>query len=216
MLGRLGLLLAAGGLMAGQGLAALARALPRVMWLWVKRALSIVLALVVLFEEWGWRPLAALLGQLRRLALVARLEAWIQSLPPYAALAVFAVPSLLLLPLKLIGLYLIAHGQKLAALGLIAGAKIVGTAVVARLFLLTSPQLMRIGWFAWCYNLVMPWKEALFAQIRASWAWRYGRMVKGKVKQLLRRAWTRWRPQVARLVSMARFRMRLWLRRVRE
>ena len=44
---------------------------------------------------------------------------------------------------------------------------------------------MRIGWFKWLYNRVMPWKEALFASIRASWAWRYGRIVKARIKKRL-------------------------------
>ena len=214
MLARLGLMLAIGAMLAAQGAAATARALLALAWLWFRRALGVLLALVVLFEEWGWRPLAQMLGQLRRLALVARLEDWIGTLPPYGALAVFAGPSVLLLPLKLIGLYLIAHGHKLSAIGLIAFAKIVGTAIVARLFLLTRPQLMRIDWFARVYNLIVPWKERLFAQIRASWAWRYGRMLKAKVRQLVRRAWMRWRPQAARLVSIARFQARTWLKRI--
>jgi hypothetical protein len=215
MLARLGLLLAVGALMAGQAAHAVLRAVLGFSWLWLKRVLGIVLALVVLFEEWGWRPLAEWLGQLRRLRLVARLEGWIQTLPPYGALAAFILPSLLLLPLKLIGLYLIANGQKLAAIGLIAFAKITGTAIVARLFILTSPQLMRIGWFARGYGIVMPWKDSVYAQIRASWAWRYGRMLKAKVKQIARRIWTRWRPQATRLVSIARFQVRTWLQRMR-
>ena len=215
MLARIGLLLAVGAMLAAQATRAGARLLLGLLWLWLRRALGVVLALVVLFAEWGWRPLAALLGQLRRLALVARLENWIQTLPPYGALAVFAVPTVLLLPLKILALYFVAHGQKLMALGLIGVAKLGGTALVARLFILTGPQLMRIGWFARGYNLIIPWKERLFAQIRASWAWRYGRMLKGKVKQSARRAWTRWRPQAARLLSLARIQVRSWLQRVR-
>lgn len=215
MWGRIGLLLAAGALTAGQAAWAVARAVLATVWLWTRRALGIVLALVVLFEEWGWRPLADLLGQLRRLQLIARLENRIQVLPPYAALFVFAVPSVCLFPLKLVGLYLIAHGQKLAAIALIGFAKVAGTAIVARLFLLTKPQLMRIGWFARLYNLVMPWKEAVFAQIRASWAWRYGRMLKSKVKQILRRSWKSWRPGLVRQLAAMRVALHLWVRRWR-
>jgi hypothetical protein len=215
MLARIGLLLAVGAMMAAQAVGAGARALLGFAWLWLRRALGVVLALLVLFAEWGWRPLAALLGQLRRLALVARLENWIQTLPPYGALAVFVVPTLLLLPLKILALYFVAHGQKLTALGLIAVAKLGGTALVARIFILTGPQLMRIDWFARSYNFVMPWKERLFAQIRASWAWRYGRMLKSRVKQTARRVWTRLRPQAARLVSLVRFQLRTWTQRMR-
>ena len=88
-----------------------------------------------------------------------------------------------------------------------------GTAIVARLFILTSPQLMRIGWFARLHDRIMPWKHALYEQIRVSWAWRYGRMLKSRVKQMARRAWTHGRPVVARLLALAQFQLRSLFRR---
>lgn len=149
----------------------------------VRGVFELLLALWLLFEEWGWRPLTELLKKLGRLGPFAWMERVISGLPPYAALLVFGLPSLLLLPLKLFALYLIASGYKVAAVGLFAGAKIVGTAIVARLFQLTHPALLRIGWFRWIYERVMPWKDALFATIRASWAWRYGRVLKSRIKK---------------------------------
>jgi hypothetical protein len=141
-----------------------------------------LLALVIVFEEWGWRPLAAALGRLARLAPISRLEALIQRLPPYAALAVFVVPSAALFPLKLLALWLIAQGKTLAAAALFIGAKVAGTAIVARLFMLTQGQLMRIGWFKRLYDVFMPWKEALTTWARQSSAWRMGRLVKARLK----------------------------------
>ncbi len=41
---------------------------------------------------------------------------------------------------------------------------------------------MRIAWFAQAYNWFVPWKDALFAEIRSSWVWRYGRMLKTRIK----------------------------------
>ena len=69
----------------------------------LRTALEILLALVIVFEEWGWRPLADLLGRLARWRPWAAVEALIIRLPPYAALVVFTLPTLLLLPLKLVG-----------------------------------------------------------------------------------------------------------------
>ncbi len=37
---------------------------------------------------------------------------------------------------------------------------------------------MQIGWFQRAYDFFVPWQEALFAWIRGSWIWRYGRVVK--------------------------------------
>jgi hypothetical protein len=47
-----------------------------------------------------------------------------------------------------------------------------------RLFLLTQPALMQIGWFSWAYDTIMPWKDALVERVRASTVWRVGRIVK--------------------------------------
>ena len=170
------------------------------------RTLEALLAIIIVFEEWGWRPLAAALASLARLAPVARLEAGIAALPPYPALLVFAGPSVLALPLKLASLWLIAHGQIVFATLLFVGAKIVGTALVARIFQLTQPALMRLAWFAWTYETVMPWKAALIARVRASWAWRFGRLVKERIKRRVREIWHALRPAVelwaARLRAM--------------
>lgn len=151
----------------------------------VRRIFEVILALWLLFEEWGWKPLTAALARLGRLAPFAVIERWIAGLPPYGALIVFALPSALLLPLKLFAIFLIAQGYKTAAALLFVGAKVVGTALVARIYQLTQVALMRIGWFKWLYDRVMPWKEALFASIRSSWSWRYGRIVKAHLKKSL-------------------------------
>lgn len=169
--------------------------------------LQIVAALIILFEEWGWQPLVDALSGMSRFSLWARLELWIAGLPPYGALCVFAVPVLLLLPLKFVALYLLADGRAFAAGLLFIGAKLASTAFIARIFMLTKPALMRIGWFARAYDWFTPWKDAFFAMIRASWPWRYGRMVKTRVKLEAKQAWVRWRPMIeGRMASV-----RVWL-----
>jgi len=153
--------------------------------IWLRRAGGLVFALIVLFEQWGWRPLVAALSVLARLAPVAVVERWIANLPPYGALVAFALPTALLLPLKLLALFLIANGHTVMAAALFIGAKIVGTAIVARLYILTEPKLMQIGWFRQAYGVVIPRLHALHEEIRRSWAWRYGRMLKTKAKRAL-------------------------------
>jgi hypothetical protein len=160
----------------------------------LKRTLEFVLALVIVFEEWGWRPLAELLGRLARWRPWAVLESVIIGLPPYAALLVFALPTLLLLPLKFLALFLIAGGRVVLAGMLFVAAKVVATALVARLFMLTQPALMQIGWFAWGYETLMPWKQALVDRVHASWAWRVGRVWKEAVKRAASSQLRRWRP----------------------
>ena len=70
-------------------------------------------------------------------------------------------------------------------------AKVVGTAVVARIFQLIHPALMRLPWFVPLYERWTRWKEALLLWVRSSSAWRWGRGVKLACKRRLRR----WRGQ---------------------
>ena len=131
-----------------------------------------VLALVLIFEEWGWEPLARLLGYLARLPLWARMEAFIARLPPYGALITFFAPALMLLPVKLLALYWISRGHSILGLTVIVAAKMMGTAAVARQFALTHPALMRLEWFARIYNRWKPWKDALIARVKNTPIWR--------------------------------------------
>lgn len=180
----------------------------RALWMVVRApivaALQIIAALIVLFEEWGWKPLSDLLSYLARFAPLAAVERWIARLPPYGALAVFLLPSAFLFPLKFLAMWLLATGKYWTATALFAGAKVASTALVARIFMLTKPTLMQIGWFARAYNWFVPWKDALFAQIRASWVWRYGRMIKTSVRAGVKRFWLRWRPAVIEITGRIR------------
>ena len=154
----------------------------------LRRALGALLALLILFEEWGWEPLQQALARLGRLPPVAALERWIGSLPPRAALALFVLPSLALIPVKLAALWLIGQGRPLLGLAVIVLAKLLGTALVARLFALTRPALLQMPRFARGYGRWLGWKEALLAQFRASRGWRTVRAL----RRLARQRWARW------------------------
>jgi hypothetical protein len=193
---------------AGLGRAAvvtlrMARKLAAAVWSAVRgplmAALNVLAALIILFEEWGWRPLSELIARLAKYAPVAAVERWIAGLPPYPALFVIALPTTLLLPLKFVAVWLLANEHFATATALFFGAKVASTALIARVFLLTKPALMQIGWFAAAYNWFVPWKDALFARIRSSWAWRYGRMLKNRVRLEINRAWARLKPRLAAL-----------------
>ena len=147
-----------------------------------------LVALVILFEEWGWEPMQRVLARIASWPGFRWLDASIRRLPPYAALALLGVPAVALLPIKLSALWLIERGHAVLGLVVILAAKLVGTAVVAHLFSLTQPALMRLPWFALRYTQWSGWKNRLLAQVRASAIWRASRLL----KRQLRRQWTRW------------------------
>lgn len=169
------------------------RALLQACTRWLRHAAGAVLGLLILFEEWGWEPLQRALARLGRLPVLRHLESLVARLPPHAALVVFLLPALLLLPVKLAALALIAKGQRLLGLAVIVLAKLLGTAVVARLFTLTRPALMQLPWFARWHGRWLAWKDALLARVRASWAWRTGRVLRRQALRKVRALLARWR-----------------------
>jgi hypothetical protein len=147
-----------------------------------QRLFFFLFAALLLFEEWGWEPLAAFFARLARLPLWAALERRIVRLSPKAALLVFGLPVLTLLPVKLLALYLFGKGQTALGLVLLLGAKIGGTAIMARLFQLTQPALMQLRWFAWFYPRWKAWKDAVLAEVRKTSVWRSAQSAKQSVK----------------------------------
>jgi hypothetical protein len=145
----------------------------------------------LLFEEWGWAPLAEMVARLGRLPLWARLEDRVRNLPPWAALLAFFVPVLMLLPIKILALFLFSEGHAGSGVVLLVGAKIAGTAIVARIFQLVEVTLMRIPLFARWYPRWKAWKNRVLYVVRESAAWRSVRAL----RQGARRRWRRfWRP----------------------
>lgn len=125
------------------------------------RPLWFLLALIFLLEAWLWSRLAPVVAWVvRRIAwlrLRQRAAAWIEVLPPYATLLVFLIPVLLLLPVKLLGLWFLARGWWFSAMALLVGAKIVSTGVTAFIFDVTRPKLLQLPWFRWLYQHVVAW-----------------------------------------------------------
>jgi hypothetical protein len=147
------------------------------------RPLWVLFALLFLLEAWLWSHLAPIVAWLVNLvalpALKARLAASIERLPPAATLIVFAIPVILLLPLKFLGLWMLAHGSWLGAMAVLALAKVVSMGVMAFIFDVTRPKLLQLAWFRWLYAHVLtglgwahrqidPIKERMRVWVRAT------------------------------------------------
>ncbi|MBF0342544.1 MAG: hypothetical protein HQL95_16495 [Magnetococcales bacterium] len=130
---------------------------------WLKRIITfpvmLLAALIVLFEELVWDKITDFVAWLARMRLVARLEGWIVTLGPYPTLALFAIPILTLLPLKILALYLITHDRVTLGVLVIVIAKVTGTAISARLFVIAKPKLMTFSLFVVVYNKALRFKN---------------------------------------------------------
>lgn len=142
---------------------------------------------ILLFEAWGLKPLLQLFQWLSRWRVWAWVEGRIAALPPYGALSLFVLPSLMLIPVKIAALYLLAANQKLLGLAVLVLAKVVGTVIVARIFLLTKPQLLRIPWFARAHARFIGWRDLVMARLRRTSIWRLSARLKAATRGFLRR-----------------------------
>lgn len=171
------------------GKSSLARSLRAGVWRDVRAVPLGLFALLIFIEEWGWGPLSALVGRLARWPSIAAVESHIRRLSPRVALALFLFPALLQVPVKLAALYLIRDGRVTLGVAIIVTAKLVGTALVGRLFLFVETQLMEFAWFASCVAWWRVMRDRVMAALRNSFLWHNGRA--------LRSAWRNWLRRVA-------------------
>ena len=169
------------------------KALLRVLRRFVRGVLLGLAAVVIAIEEWGWRPLTALAARFAHWWPFAWIERHIRRAPPRVALALFLLPALLLFPIKVFALWLIHLGRTSLGVVVILLAKVLGTALVGRLFILTEPQLMRFAWFA----RALEWWRATKLRVRAALArWRAWQATRRSVRRVT--IWLRRRVRGAR------------------
>ncbi|MFT3735146.1 MAG: hypothetical protein QM776_08990 [Rhodocyclaceae bacterium] len=144
-------------------------------------------ALILWLEEWLWEPLSKLMRCIGTLPVVRQIESLIQRAPPWLALACFAIPLVSLLPFKLGGLWLLGKGHVVSGVSVFLSAKVVGTALGARIFALTRPALMQLPWFARLWEGLQRLRAYLYGRLKAHPLW--------QAVQRLRARWRQWRSQ---------------------
>ncbi len=155
----------------------------------VTAPLYLLAAIVVLLEDWLWDDLQRLAAALGRLPVFHQFEVLVLRLSPGAALFVFFIPSLLLIPVKLLALWFISTGHAVVGISTIVAAKIAGTAFVARLFKLTKPKLLTFKWFEVLYTRITAFKRRIYDRIKSAAV--YQKLHAFSLR--LRESWRRWR-----------------------
>src|SRR3569833_3152516 len=121
--------------------------------LWVQ------LAIIFLIEAWLWEHLEPIVARIIAAIPLRAFKQWlaerVDTLSPAMTLIVFIVPVIPLFPLKLVGLWLLAHQYWMSALCTIMFGKMLGVGVTAFIFDVTRGKLMQMRWFAWLYEFVM-------------------------------------------------------------
>lgn len=163
-------------------------------------ALLFAAAVLLLAEEWLWDTLRDAMRSLARLAVVRAFEHWLQSLPPWPALAMLLLPALVLVPFKFAGMWAVAHGHWLAGAGVLVAAKLAGMSVAAFIFAGVKERARQVAWFDRLYRGVMRALVGAHAWLHAQPAYRRARVSLAR--------FTRW--MRAYLSMPGRGRLRRW------
>jgi hypothetical protein len=121
--------------------------------------LWVLLAIIFLIEAWLWDHLEPIVARLVALIPLRAFKHWlaerVDTLSPAMTLIVFIVPVIPLFPLKLVGLWLLAHEYWISAILTIVFAKFVGVGIAAFIFDVTRPKLLEMAWFEKLYEFVI-------------------------------------------------------------
>jgi hypothetical protein len=123
------------------------------------RPFWIILALLFLFEAWLWDRLQPIVARVVGLIpwgwVKPALIRLIARLSPQATLIVFVVPFIILLPVKFLEFWFLAHRQWVAAIVVLVLAKLIGLGVTAFIFEVTKDKLLQMAWFRRVYEFFL-------------------------------------------------------------
>jgi hypothetical protein len=123
------------------------------------RPFWVALALLFLFEAWLWDCLQPIVGRIVNVIPWGKIKPaflrMVERLSPQATLAVFAIPFVILLPIKFLEFWLLAHRQWIAAMVVLVSAKLVGLGLTAFIFDATRDKLLQMAWFGRLYEFFM-------------------------------------------------------------
>src|ERR1700759_2597718 len=143
--------------------------------------LWVLLAIVFLIEAWLWDHLEPVVARFVSVIPMRAFKQWlaerVDALSPAMTLIVFIVPVVPLFPLKLVGLWLLAHEYWASAVFTILFAKFVGVGVTAFIFDVTRDKLLEMNWFEKLYDFIIERREKAKALVEP---------IKQRISSLLR------------------------------
>jgi hypothetical protein len=155
----------------------------------------ILLAIIFLIEAWLWDHLEPIVARVVAAIPLHALKQWlaerVDTLSPAMTLIVFIVPVIPLFPLKMIGLWLLAHQYWMSAFTTLLFAKLLGVGVTAFVFDVTRPKLLEMAWFERLYEFVLALRARCKELVEP---------VKAKILAILRGDGDRWSSRVLRLI----------------
>ena len=165
------------------------------------KPLWVLLAVIFLIEAWLWDHLEPIVERVVARIPLRAFKHWlarkIDTLSPAMTLIVFIVPVILLFPLKLVGLWLLAHEYWVSAIATMVFAKFLGLGVTAFIFDVTRSKLLEMAWFAKLYEWVLALRAKAADLVNP---------IKLRIKEILRGDGDGWPSRTLRMIQ--RFRKR--------
>jgi hypothetical protein len=159
----------------------------------------VLLAVVFLIEAWLWDHLEPIVAWVVAKIPLQAFKTWladrVDTLSPAMTLIVFIVPVIPLFPLKVVGLWLLAHEYWMSAIFTIFFAKLLGVGVTAFVFDVTRPKLLEMEWFERLYEFVMMLRARAAALVDP---------VKRRIREILRGDGAGWSSRMLRLIQRFR------------
>jgi hypothetical protein len=159
----------------------------------------VLLAVIFLIEAWLWDHLEPIVAWAVDKIPLRAFKHWlaerVDTLSPAMTLIVFIVPVLPLFPLKLIGLWLLAHEYWTSAIFTILFAKFLGVGVTAFVFDVTRPKLLEMGWFERLYEFILDIRARANALVEP---------IKRRILEVLRGDADGWSSRMLRLIQRFR------------
>ena len=161
--------------------------------------LWVLLAVIFLIEAWLWDHLEPIVERVVARIPLRAVKQWlserVDALSPAMTLIVFAVPVIPLFPLKLVGLWLLAHEYWLTAAIVIVLGKFVGVGVTAFIFDVTCVKLLEMGWFRKTYHFILVMRAKAAALVNP---------IKQRIREILRGDGNGWSSRTLRMIQRFR------------
>jgi hypothetical protein len=159
----------------------------------------VLLAIIFLIEAWLWEHLEPVVAKIVAWIPLRQFKQWladrVDALSPAMTLIVFAVPVIPLFPLKLIGLWLLAHQYWLTAIFTLAFAKFAGVGITAFIFDVTRDKLLEMRWFERLYEFILDIRDRAKALVEP---------IKQRIRDALRGDGDGWSARTLRLIQRFR------------
>jgi hypothetical protein len=159
----------------------------------------VLLAIIFLIEAWLWDHLEPVVAKIVAWIPLREFKQWlsdrVDALSPAMTLIVFAVPVIPLFPLKLVGLWLLAHEYWLTSISVLVFAKFAGVGITAFIFDVTREKLLEMHWFERLYDFIMRMRDKARALVEP---------VKQRIREILGGAGEGWSARTLRLIQRFR------------